>query len=134
MQMQLEHDGKTYALDMDEIEAHELRVVEQHSGMTYPEWMEGLQRGKVDALVAIVFTAKRRAGDTVEWADLDNMKVLDLLKAMAEANGLDLEALERGETPELPAALNRAARRASSSNGNGAGPKRPPAKRPTARK
>lgn len=123
--MKIEHDGRSYDFDMDSLEAHELRVVEQHSGMTLPEWMEGLKRGKVDALVAIVFTAKRRGGDTVEWSDLDGLVVVDLMRMFAEANGLDVDALERGEEPELPAALNRASRRAKPA---------PAAKRPAARK
>lgn len=124
--MKIEHDGRSYDFDMDSLEAAELRVVEQHSGMTLPEWMDGLKRGKVDSLVAIVFVAKRRAGDTVEWSDLDGLVVVDLMRMFAEANGIDVDALERGEEPALPEALNRAARRAK--------PATAPSKRPAARR
>lgn len=133
--MKIVHDGRQFDFDLDSVEAHELRLVEQHTAMTFPEWAEGLQRGKVDALVAIVFVAKRRAGDDVEWADLDGLNIPELMETMAEANGLDVEAIARGETPVLPAALNRASRRAegkAATNGS-AKPKRAPAKRPAAR-
>lgn len=133
--MKISHDGREYEFDMDSLEAHELRAVEQHTGMTFPEWGEGLQRGKVDALVAVVFTAKRRAGDDLEWSDLDNLNVPELMVAMAEVNGLDAEAIARGETPDVPESpLAARLRQSPKVNSNNGATKRPPAKRAAARK
>lgn len=138
--MKIEHDGQTYDFDMDSVEAHELRLVEQHADMTFAEWNAGLKRGKVNALVALVFLAKRRAGSDVEWSDLDSLNIADLMEAMAEANGVDLDAVERGEVDvdaltqsELAKARQnreqrRAARRSSSGARQGA------VKRPAPRK
>ncbi|MBP2370219.1 hypothetical protein [Pseudonocardia parietis] len=143
--MKIEHDGETYEFDMDSVNAQELRLVEQHADMTFAEWQQGLQRGKVNALVALVFLAKRRAGSDVEWSDLDSLNIQDLLEAMAEVNGVDLDAVERGEVDvdalaasEMDKArqnreARRAARKTSRTTATAPAAKRPPARRAAAK-
>lgn len=112
--MQFKYKNKTYSMDLeDKLSVAEARALKQHTGMTIQDWMDGIQAADVDALCGIVFLAVRRAGDDIEWSDMDDMDLMQLAADVAEVNGMDVEALKRGEVPAVPAAVNRAQRRAA---------------------
>lgn len=112
--MQFKYQGKTYSMDLDDkLSVAEARALKQHTGFTIQDWMDGIQAADVDALCGIVFLAVRRAGDDIEWSDMDDMDLMQLASDVAEVNGLDVDALKRGEQPALPAQMNRAQRRSN---------------------
>jgi hypothetical protein len=136
MELRFDYGGKTYGLDLDdELPVHEARLIKQYAGMTVTEFMEGFQKGDVDAICGVVLLGVRRGGGEVEWADLDSLDLVELMQSMSDPNGTPLaELAASGQTPELPEAMNRAARRAKpSSNGNGQAPKPAPRKRAATR-
>ena len=112
MKMNFDYDGTTYGLDLDdELSVAEARAIKQHAGMSVQEWMDGIQVADVDALCGMVFLAVRRGGRDIEWSDLDNMNLIKLASSVMERNDIPDTAAGEG-AGSLPAALNRAQRRA----------------------
>ena len=64
-----------YAYDDASMTVAEARLIKKHSGFGLKSWAMGLQDMDPDALVGLVFLAKRRAGEAVRWQDLDNLDI-----------------------------------------------------------
>ena len=142
MELRFDYKGSNYGLDLeDEFTVDEARLIKQHARMTVKQFVEGFQEGDVDSIVGIVVLGVRRGGGQIEWSDLDGMNLMDLLGSMRAPDGTPLSELSAaGQTPELPEALNRAARRsaakpepAATTNGSRAATKAPARKRAAAR-
>lgn len=78
-------NGTSYDYDDTQMSVKEARLIKQHAGMGLRSWALGLQDMDVDALVALVFIAKRRAGEAIRWQDLDNINVNDITIVEDEA-------------------------------------------------
>lgn len=142
MELRFDYKGKTYGLDLDDqLPVSEARLIKQYTGMSVTEFMEGFQKADVDAICGVVLLGVRRGGGDVEWSDLDELDLIGLMQSMSDPNGTPLHELAaNGQTPELPEALNRAARRgatkpepATTTNGSRSATKAPARKRVAAR-
>lgn len=78
--MKFRVEGEDYEFDESTLTVAEARLIKKHTGMGLKSFAESSKDGDPDALVAIVFLAKRRANEAVRWQDLDN---LDLAKLEA---------------------------------------------------
>lgn len=76
--IKFELGGTAYEYDDTQMSVKEARLIKQHTGMGLRSWALGLQDMDVDALVAVVFLAKRRAGEAIRWQDLDTINVNDI--------------------------------------------------------
>lgn len=134
MELQFAYKGERYGLDLDdEFSVTEARVIKQHTGMTVKGFLEGFQEGDVDSLVGVVVLGVRRGGGEIEWSDLDDFNLMDLMASMSAPDGTPLtELAERSEAPEMPAALNRASRRANDRPSGGKAATTKPSTRKTA--
>lgn len=107
-----------YEYDDTSMTVAELRIIKKHAGMGLRSWALGLQDMDPDALVGLVFLAKRRAGEAVRWQDLDN---LDIAKIALVAEEDDADA-----DPPAPAtrrsSTNGRTRKGSSSSTSSASP------------
>lgn len=111
--VQFQYNGKKYSFDLnDELPVSEARLIKQHTGMTITEFFSGVEKGDVDSIVGVVFLAVRRAGDPIEWSDLDDMDLMKMATDIAEINNLDMDAVARDGMAALPEQMNRAQRRA----------------------
>lgn len=107
MRFRTEPDGNWYDFDAGRLMVKEARQLEELTGMGLNDFGQGLQRGKVDALVFMIFLAKRRCGEAVRWADFDDLDIAKLeiepdeaeVKAMEEAQRA---AAEEAENPPAP--------------------------------
>lgn len=91
--------GEWYEFDGNRLLVKEARQLEEHTGMGLREFGDGLQRGKVDAIIFMVYTAKRRAGEAVQWKQFDELNIADLEmedESKPDAEG-DAEGSEEGE-------------------------------------
>lgn len=79
-------EGRTYEYDEAMMLVKEARLIKKHAGYGLVSMANGLKDGDPDALVAMIFLAKRRAGEMVRWQDLDD---LDLSKLVIVADGDD---------------------------------------------
>lgn len=110
--VQFQYNGKKYSFDLnDELPVAEARLIKQHTGMTLSQFFAGIQDGDVDSIVGIVFLAVRRAGDPIEWSDLDDMDLMKMATDIAEINNLDMDAVAAGGMGAVQEQLNRAQRR-----------------------
>ncbi len=75
----------TYEYDDGTMTVAEARFIKKYAGMGLRSWALALQDMDPDALVGLVFLAKRRAGEAVRWQDLDTLDIAAIsLSAEAE--------------------------------------------------
>ncbi|MGH8575347.1 MAG: hypothetical protein ACREXJ_00175 [Gammaproteobacteria bacterium] len=65
------HDGQEYEFDPDKLPLAEAIMVKKHTGMGMAPYMQGLRDVDPEAIQAMVFLAKRRAGEKVKFEDID---------------------------------------------------------------
>lgn len=125
MKMVLALRGKTYEtdfLDLLKLTIGESRVIKRHctgpngKAMTGADWREcmvAFDREDPDLLAGIVFLLRSRAGETVEWSDLEALTVQEFAEGLTVAEVVELPEDPAGspsepesppETPEEPAA------------------------------
>ncbi len=68
----------SYEFDDEAMTIDEARLIKKHTGMGLKSWAMGLQDMDPDALVAMVYLSKVRAGEAVRWQDLDSLKLNDI--------------------------------------------------------
>lgn len=81
----------------------EARAIKAQTGLTVTDWRLGLvtsYRQDPDVLAGIVWVVRRRAGETVDWADIDRISTTELLESVID---LDEPAEEPAETVSEPA-------------------------------
>lgn len=66
-------DGQDYEFDESKMIVAEAREIKKHAGLGLIAFGQGLREGDPDALVALMFLAKRRAGIACRWKDFDNV-------------------------------------------------------------
>lgn len=75
--MKFRLNGDTYEIpDPDGMSTKELREVKQNAGVGLRGLMQGLQEMDPDCVIAIIYVAKRRAGEKVSWSDFDDIRPL----------------------------------------------------------
>jgi hypothetical protein len=86
-------DGEKYEYDDTSLTVKEARVIKKNTGFGLVTWAQALQQGDPDALVAMVWLAKTRAGEAVRWQDFDNMDLaaLDLIGNVDEDDDSEQE-------------------------------------------
>lgn len=71
-------NGEKYEYDDTSLTVKEARVIKKNAGFGLVTWAQALQEGDPDALVAMVWLAKTRAGEAVRWQDFDNLDLAQL--------------------------------------------------------
>ena len=74
-----------YDYDDTTMTVAEARLIKKHSGFGLKSWAMGLQDMDPDALVGLVFLAKRRAGEAIRWQDLDNLDIAAIALSAGDA-------------------------------------------------
>lgn len=69
--------GEKYEFDQGSMPVGEARLIKERTGMGFAKWAEGVSEMDPDAICALVYLAKKRAGEAPKWTDMNN---LDLLK------------------------------------------------------
>jgi hypothetical protein len=71
-------NGVPYEYDDSTLTVKEARVIKKNAGFGLVTWAKGLSEGDPDALVALVWIAKTRAGEAIRWQDLDDLDLVSL--------------------------------------------------------
>jgi hypothetical protein len=102
-------EGDWYDFEGDRLLVREARELETATGMGLKDFSDGIRRGKVDALVFMLYLAQRRAGVAVRFRDFDEVNIADLQIEDADAAGAaapepapDVSPLAAGRSGELP--------------------------------
>jgi hypothetical protein len=70
--------GEPYEYDDSTLSVKEARVIKKNTGMGLVSWARGLADGDPDAMVALVWLAKTRAGEAIRWQDLDDLDLASI--------------------------------------------------------
>lgn len=96
--VRLEWEGKNYSLDIQSVTAREYRIIKQHTGLNQGAFMGALSGNLAaldgDALIALMWLARKRAGENNDIADFDDLPVL------AIAEGLKLPEEPKEKAPK----------------------------------
>lgn len=111
-------DGTEYDFDLDSLTFDEAEAVEEFTGYDVVEFGEAVQTSKVKAMRAMVYLAKRRNGEDVEWADLGSVDVMELALSIIELNDIDIEKAANGQNPQAIAALAEQIKKRQAAGGN----------------
>lgn len=95
--MKIRIGDEVYPFEGNTMLVSETRLVKKHTGMGLRQLQDGMQNGDPDALVAMLFLAKRRAGVAVRWQDFDEF---DLASIDVEDDTADID--DEGEEPDPP--------------------------------
>lgn len=76
--MKFKIDDKVYEFDESRLLVREARELKHYTGMGLKQFGEGLQGGDADAIVGMLYLARRRAGEAVQWSDFDEYNIADL--------------------------------------------------------
>ncbi len=74
----------TYEYDDGTMTVAEARFIKKYASMGLRSWALALQDMDPDALVGLVFLAKRRAGEAVRWQDLDTLDIASIALSAEE--------------------------------------------------
>ncbi|MFD1656999.1 hypothetical protein ACFSL4_01795 [Streptomyces caeni] len=88
-----------YEFDDGRLLVAEAREIKTLCGLTPPRMYGGLEEGDPDSVAAIVFLAKKRAGEPVRWSDLDQLDFADVTidPITSDGDGQDGDAAENAE-------------------------------------
>lgn len=85
MLVRFELDGTDYAYDTDTYPLFEARLVKALTGLNAGAYIQGIAAMDEEALAAMVYLAKRRAGEEVEWDDLGTLDLMVLIQSIGES-------------------------------------------------
>lgn len=71
-------EGQVYEFDQERLLLAEARQMKKLTGLTPPRWAEGIDEQDPDAIAMLVYMAKKRAGETLRFEDLDSLDYADI--------------------------------------------------------
>lgn len=98
--MKFEVGDRAYEIDVDDLTTAECRIIHKKTGLGLWAFGRGLAEAVPDALIALVFIAKKRNMEAVRWEDLDDLKLVPL--GVAISASLFTPAAEDGEPADPP--------------------------------
>jgi hypothetical protein len=75
--IKLKVEGTEYEWDSDRLLVAEARELKVLTGFTPPRWMAALDEQDPDAMAALIYLAKKRAGESLRFSDLDTLDYHD---------------------------------------------------------
>lgn len=76
--MKINVAGQAYNFDETRLTVKEARTIKKYGGLSVRQFANGLSDMDVEAMVAVVFLAKQRAGEVLRWQDLDELNLNDI--------------------------------------------------------
>lgn len=71
-------DEREYEISLDDLTTEEAELVEKHTGLGIWAFGRGIANGHPAAVHAVVFLAKRQAGEAIRWQDLDKIRIVPI--------------------------------------------------------
>ncbi|WDO09960.1 hypothetical protein ME763_32235 [Streptomyces murinus] len=107
MIIKLTVEGAEYEWDSDRLLVAEARELKTHTGLTPPKWMMALDEQDPDAIVGLIYLAKKRAGENLRWSDLDTLDYADFTMEAVDPEAEDDPADgQSGDQPEAQAGVD----------------------------
>ena len=83
--MVIDFDGKSWTLDVDEIDVRQAMVIKVKTGYNLLEWLAALEKGDVDAAKALYWLMLAQNGVSAD-IDLVNFKIVKFISAVDKAS------------------------------------------------
>lgn len=100
MIIKLKVEGTEYEWDSDRLLVAEARELKVHTGFTPPRWLAALDEQDPDALAALIYMAKKRAGESLRFSDLDTLDYADFELEVEDPDAENEEEQEGGGAGE----------------------------------
>ncbi|MGW4876539.1 hypothetical protein ACWEPI_08285 [Streptomyces sp. NPDC004262] len=71
-------EGTVYEFDGDHLLLAEAREIKTFAKMTVPAWSRGIDEMDPDAIQSLIYLAKKRAGESLRYSDLDTLDFADI--------------------------------------------------------
>ncbi|MEW2300278.1 hypothetical protein AB0958_09885 [Streptomyces sp. NPDC006655] len=71
-------EGTVYEFDPGRMLLAEAREIKTYTGMTIPSWSVGIDEMDPDSLQSLIYLAKKRAGESLRYSDLDTLDFADI--------------------------------------------------------
>ncbi|MFB7595761.1 hypothetical protein [Streptomyces sp. NPDC056160] len=97
MIVKLTVEGTEYEYDGDRLLVAEARELKTYTGFTPPKWLAALDDQDPDALAFMIYLAKKRAGESLRFSDLDTLDYADFDMEFLDADDEPDDAGEAGE-------------------------------------
>lgn len=89
-------EGLEYYFDDDRMLVAEAREIKTLTGLSVRRLFSGVEEGDVDAIASLIYLAKKRAGETLRFSDLDGLNIADVDLEVVQPVGQG-EAAAQGE-------------------------------------
>jgi hypothetical protein len=116
--MKFRLDDVVYDFDLDNLTFDEGELVEEYTGYGVVDFGNAVMASRVKAMRAMVFLAKRRNDEEVEWADLGGVDLMELAMSIIEENDIDLATAGNGLNPSAVEELGRQIKDRKAKRGN----------------
>jgi hypothetical protein len=106
--IRFEIDDTKYEYDADTYPLFEARLIKSLTGLNAGAYLRGLGEMDEEAICGMVYLAKRRAGEDVEWDQLGQMDLMPLIQSIGD-NAVEAEAdraVEHFEQAAEPAGVS----------------------------
>lgn len=80
--LKFEVEGTPYELDLDFFPVRDAVMLKKTCKLTMGQIVLGLEEGDGEAIAAVVYLAKRRAGEVVRWEDMQNMNLIPVMESL----------------------------------------------------
>ena len=100
--MQIKVAGEVYDFDDTKLSVKEARTIKELTGLGISQWGEGIRDGDPDALVAMIYLAKKRSGEAVRWRDLDDLDLMNEVDFINDDEGDQADDSDGDEPAEVP--------------------------------
>lgn len=91
--MKVTYEGKSYTLDIEEIEVEHARVIKRYCGLTLRRLEESLAEGDPDALTSLFWLMLRQSGEDHRIESV-HFKIVKFAKAIADAQQVEEAAAQ----------------------------------------
>ncbi|MEU8717479.1 hypothetical protein [Streptomyces sp. NPDC048663] len=97
-------EGTVYEFDPSRMLLAEAREIKTYTKMTIPAWSMGIDEMDPDSMQSLIYLAKKRAGESLRYSDLDTLDFADIeLEPMDdEAEDGEPEAAGQAADPTPP--------------------------------
>ncbi|MFJ8348991.1 hypothetical protein ACIQ9J_22045 [Streptomyces sp. NPDC094153] len=92
MIIKLTVQGAVYDVDAQRLLLAEARELKTFTGFTPPRWFAALDDADPDATAYLIYLAKKRAGETLRYSDLDTVDYADIEVEIVEPGAPEGEA------------------------------------------
>lgn len=84
MLVRFDFQEQRYDFEAEQLSVFEARLLKALTGMTAGAFLGGLAGMDGDSIAGMIYLAKRRAGEDIEWSSLDEVDLMPIIKSIGD--------------------------------------------------